>query len=70
MIHFFFLSAFCWMTAEGFQLYRMVIVVFDDGKDYRLTQRILAYGIPALIIIITGLTGTFKVDYVYGGDEL
>nr|XP_023677571.1 adhesion G protein-coupled receptor E1-like [Paramormyrops kingsleyae] len=52
LLHFFFLSAFCWMCLEGVQLYRMVMLVFNTTlrKRYLLAA---GYGIPAVIVAIS-----------------
>ncbi|XP_048846739.1 adhesion G protein-coupled receptor E5-like [Brienomyrus brachyistius] len=52
LLHFFFLSAFCWMCLEGVQLYRMVVRVFNTTlrKRYLLA---VGYGIPAVIVAIS-----------------
>jgi hypothetical protein len=70
LVHYSFLVAFMWTSVEGFQLYQMVIVVFDDGKDYIVIQRLLAYGLPAFIVGITAGVGVGKSEAAYGGDAL
>ncbi|KAI5091015.1 adhesion G protein-coupled receptor E2-like isoform X3, partial [Silurus meridionalis] len=52
LLHFFFLSVFCWMCLEGVQLFRMVVLVFNTtlSRGYMMAA---GYGIPALIVIIS-----------------
>ncbi|CAI9609921.1 unnamed protein product [Staurois parvus] len=52
LLHFFYLSAFCWMSLEGLELYLMLVNVF---KTQVKTRYLLAvgYGVPTVIIIIS-----------------
>lgn len=52
LLHFFYLSAFCWMSLEGLELYLMLVTVF---KTQVKTRYLLAmgYGVPTVIIIIS-----------------
>ncbi|XP_018610111.2 CD97 antigen-like [Scleropages formosus] len=52
LLHFLFLSAFCWMCLEGVQLYRMVVLVFHT--ELKLACMLAAgYGIPIVIVGIS-----------------
>ncbi|XP_052347549.1 adhesion G protein-coupled receptor E5-like isoform X4 [Oncorhynchus keta] len=54
LLHFFFLSAFCWMCLEGVQLFRMVVLVFNT--TFRpLYMMVGGYGVPAVIVAISAL---------------
>uniref|UniRef100_A0AAZ3NUT6 Uncharacterized protein n=1 Tax=Oncorhynchus tshawytscha TaxID=74940 RepID=A0AAZ3NUT6_ONCTS len=54
LLHFFFLSAFCWMCLEGVQLFRMVVLVFNT--TFRpLYMMAGGYGVPAVIVAISAL---------------
>ncbi|KPP66637.1 CD97 antigen precursor-like [Scleropages formosus] len=54
LLHFFFLSAFCWMFLEGVQLYRMVVLVFNT--TLRTVYMLAAgYGVPLLTVIISAM---------------
>ncbi|XP_060711186.1 adhesion G protein-coupled receptor E3-like [Hemiscyllium ocellatum] len=56
ILHYFFLACFLWMFLEGIQLYLMVVKVFwVQSLRGKYTQPI-AYGIPALIVIISAAT--------------
>ncbi|XP_077327711.1 adhesion G protein-coupled receptor E5, partial [Lithobates pipiens] len=52
LLHFFYLSAFCWMSLEGLELYLMLVTVF---KTQVKTRYLLAmgYGVPTTIIVIS-----------------
>ncbi|XP_040202265.1 adhesion G protein-coupled receptor E5 isoform X2 [Rana temporaria] len=52
LLHFFYLSAFCWMSLEGLELYLMLVTVF---KTQVKTRYLLAmgYGVPTAIVIIS-----------------
>lgn len=52
LLHYFFLAAFLWMFLEGFQLYVMLIEVFDSEKSRLGWYYALAYGLPALVVAV------------------
>ncbi|KAL6482409.1 hypothetical protein MHYP_G00104890 [Metynnis hypsauchen] len=54
LLHFFFLSAFCWMLLEGVQLYRMVVLVFHTTLR-PLYLYAVGYGVPLAIVIISAI---------------
>ncbi|CDW52404.1 latrophilin protein 2 [Trichuris trichiura] len=53
LLHFIFLSAFCWMLAEGYQLYLMLVKVFECERSFKLLLHLLAYGVPLLIVSVS-----------------
>ncbi|CAM4456819.1 unnamed protein product [Leuciscus chuanchicus] len=55
LLHFFFLSAFCWMLLEGVQLYRMVVLVFHTTLKH-LYMYAVGYGVPLVIVIISAIS--------------
>ncbi|KAK7165620.1 hypothetical protein R3I93_005630 [Phoxinus phoxinus] len=55
LLHFFFLSAFCWMLLEGVQLYRMVVLVFHTTLKH-LYMYAVGYGVPLVIVIISAVS--------------
>ncbi|XP_052467489.1 adhesion G protein-coupled receptor E5 isoform X5 [Carassius gibelio] len=55
LLHFFFLSVFCWMLLEGVQLYRMVVLVFNTTLKH-LYMYLVGYGAPLVIVIISAIT--------------
>ncbi|XP_011476391.1 adhesion G protein-coupled receptor E1 [Oryzias latipes] len=54
MLHFFYLSAFCWMCLEGIQLFRMVVLVFNTNFK-TLYMMAGGYGVPAVIVAVSAL---------------
>ncbi|XP_026120498.1 adhesion G protein-coupled receptor E1-like isoform X2 [Carassius auratus] len=54
LLHFFFLSAFCWMLLEGVQLYRMVVLVFHTTLKH-LYMYLVGYGVPLFIVTISAI---------------
>ncbi|XP_063981023.1 latrophilin Cirl-like isoform X4 [Diachasmimorpha longicaudata] len=53
LLHFFFLCAFAWMFLEGFQLYVMLIEVFEAEKSRLRWYYLVAYGGPLLVVAIS-----------------
>ncbi|XP_054279691.1 latrophilin Cirl-like isoform X2 [Macrosteles quadrilineatus] len=53
LLHFFFLCAFAWMFLEGFQLYVMLIEVFEAEKSRLRWYYMFAYGAPTLIVAVS-----------------
>ncbi|CAG2104110.1 unnamed protein product [Medioppia subpectinata] len=54
-LHYFFLAAFLWMFFEGFQLYVMLVEVFDHEKSRVNWYYLLSYGVPAILVIISAI---------------
>ncbi len=52
-LHYFFLATFCWMLLEGYQLYLMLIQVFESEKSKVLVYHLWAYGFPAVIVAVS-----------------
>ncbi|RZB40519.1 latrophilin Cirl [Asbolus verrucosus] len=52
-LQYFFLCAFIWMFFEGFQLYVMLIEVFEAEKSRVKWYYFFAYGLPCLIVLIS-----------------
>ncbi|XP_014209550.1 latrophilin Cirl isoform X2 [Copidosoma floridanum] len=50
LLHFFFLCAFAWMFLEGFQIYVMLIEVFEAEKSRLRWYYLSAYGLPLLVV--------------------
>ena len=46
MTHYFFLTAFCWMSVEAVGLYRAVVLVFTSAsnKTFLIGASIIAWG--------------------------
>ncbi|KAK9496818.1 hypothetical protein O3M35_012955 [Rhynocoris fuscipes] len=55
LLHFFFLCAFAWMFLEGFQLYVMLIEVFEAEKSRVRWYYLFGYGAPLIIVSVSSL---------------
>ncbi|UYV65989.1 hypothetical protein LAZ67_3006074 [Cordylochernes scorpioides] len=55
LLHYFFLAAFSWMFLEGFQLYVMLIEVFETEKSRVKYYYAAAYSAPAVIVMVSAL---------------
>ncbi|CAJ0955599.1 unnamed protein product, partial [Mesorhabditis belari] len=53
ILHYFFMAAFFWMLIEGYQLYMMLIQVFEPSSRRVILLVCLAYGTPAIIVAIS-----------------
>ncbi|KAJ1369928.1 protein of unknown function (DUF3497) [Parelaphostrongylus tenuis] len=53
LLHYFFLVAFCWMLLEGYQLYLMLIQVFEPDKTRMLLYYMFSYGLPAVVVAVS-----------------
>ena len=65
-IHYFLLTTFLWSFIAGYQIYLLLVVVFDKSAE-RSSQMIryivLGYGAPAVVLAITSVIDS----YVYEG---
>uniref|UniRef100_A0AAR2IVT7 Adhesion G protein-coupled receptor L1a n=1 Tax=Pygocentrus nattereri TaxID=42514 RepID=A0AAR2IVT7_PYGNA len=62
-LHFFLLSAFCWLCVEAVQLYVLLVEVFESETSRRKYYYLSAYGFPLLVVAISA-----AIDYrSYGG---
>ncbi|XP_015744925.1 CD97 antigen isoform X1 [Python bivittatus] len=53
LLHYFFLSVFCWMLLEGVQLYLMVVQVFKTHSLKHWHIFLVGYGLPAVLVGIS-----------------
>ena len=58
------------MTVEGHHLYRMVVTVFDSGRDFRRWYLLMGYGVPAVVVLVTKMVAICRDEKAYGRDEL
>ena len=58
------------MTVEGHHLYRMVVKVFDSGRDFRRWYLLMGYGLPAVVVVVTKIVAVCRDEKAYGRDEL
>ncbi|XP_037803281.1 adhesion G protein-coupled receptor L2-like isoform X4 [Penaeus monodon] len=60
LLHFFFLAAFAWMFMEGFQLYVMLVEVFEAEKSRVRWYYGAAYGFPAVVVAVSAVIDPFS----------
>ncbi|XP_076048688.1 latrophilin Cirl-like isoform X6 [Oratosquilla oratoria] len=65
LLHYFFLAAFAWMFMEGFQLYVMLVEVFEAEKSRVRWYYAGAYGVPAVVVAVSAVVDPFS----YGTPE-
>ncbi|GFT23938.1 adhesion G protein-coupled receptor L1, partial [Nephila pilipes] len=66
LLHFWILSAFCWMLVEGYHLYKMVVLVFERGANLSIKfYYLFAYGSP---LIVVGTSASIRANG-YGGHD-
>ncbi|XP_030851744.1 adhesion G-protein coupled receptor G6-like [Strongylocentrotus purpuratus] len=54
-VHFFVLSSITWMGVEGYTTYLIIVKMFDtSNKRFMVKAGAVAWGIPAMIVIVTG----------------
>ncbi|GFQ89400.1 adhesion G protein-coupled receptor L3 [Trichonephila clavata] len=64
LLHFWTLSAFCWMLVEGYHLYKMVVLVFQRGENLPVKfYYLFAYGSP---LVVVGISASIRSEG-YGG---
>ncbi|CAB3367913.1 Hypothetical predicted protein [Cloeon dipterum] len=69
-LHYVFIASFMWMAIEGHHLYRMLVCVFNSGRDFSTIYICLAYGIPLVIVVVTCIVAAIFSDNGYADDEL
>jgi len=69
-LHYVFLAAFMWMAVEGHHLYRLVVRVFDSGRDLSRIYLAVGYGSPVALVAITCTVTAALQDSGYANDEL
>jgi len=60
LLHYFFLASFAWMFMEGYQIYVMLVKVFESSKSLKYRYFLIGYLVPLLIVVIS-----FTIDYFY-----
>uniref|UniRef100_A0A0R3S2V2 Adhesion G protein-coupled receptor L3 n=1 Tax=Elaeophora elaphi TaxID=1147741 RepID=A0A0R3S2V2_9BILA len=53
LLHYFFLAAFSWMLLEGFELYFMLVEVFQSKDSKRSYSLLFGYGFPLSVVIVS-----------------
>ncbi|VDK42153.1 unnamed protein product [Anisakis simplex] len=65
LLHYLFLCAFSWMLLEGFELYYMLIEVFQSRRSKKHYFYLFGYGCPALVVSIA----LWMDPYSYGTER-
>lgn len=60
LLHYFFLCAFMWMLLEGFQLYVMLVEVFESDKSRVKAYYLIGYLVPLFIVAISAVVDPFS----------
>ncbi|KAF7278827.1 latrophilin Cirl-like isoform X4 [Rhynchophorus ferrugineus] len=55
LLEYFFLCAFAWMAFEGYQIYLLLVEVFEAEKSRIKWYYIVAYGLPFLKVLISAI---------------
>ena len=63
LLHYFFLASFAWMFLEGYQIYVMLVKVFESSKSLKTRYFFLGYIIPALIVLMSFTIDYFNIRY-------
>ncbi|XP_073250628.1 adhesion G-protein coupled receptor D1-like [Porites lutea] len=64
LLHYFCLSAFCWMLIEGIMLYLLIIEVYNNELNLRLCYS-FSFGIPGLLVGVTLLIAQLRKEGIY-----
>ncbi|KAM7449250.1 hypothetical protein ABFA07_002808 [Porites harrisoni] len=64
LLHYFCLSAFCWMLIEGIMLYLLIIEVYNNELKLRLCYS-FSFGIPGLVVGVTVLIAHLGEKGIY-----
>ena len=66
-LHYFFLTAFFWMLIAGFQIYVLLVEVFEPDGSRFVQYYLLGYIAPLLIVLCSLLMDTLlNYESVYG----
>ena len=61
LLHYFFLSSFAWMFLEGFQIYELLVRVFESSKTSRVKHFLVGYGAPLMIVVFSLSVDLIKI---------
>ncbi len=50
IIHYLYMSVFCWMLVEGINLYIKIVLVFNTEKNKLLYYVFIGWGVPVVIV--------------------
>eukprot|EP00057_Strongylocentrotus_purpuratus_P027861 XP_011682335.1 PREDICTED: G-protein coupled receptor 64-like [Strongylocentrotus purpuratus] len=55
LVHYFVLSSIAWMGVEGYNIYLIIVKIFNTYiQNFMIKAFLAAWGIPALIVVLTG----------------
>ena len=69
VLHFLFLSSFCWMLVEGCHIYRLLTEVWQTGRCGLVPYYLLGYLLPALIVAVSLLCNQVLDLQSYGSSQ-
>ena len=70
VLHYFFLAAFFWMLVAGFQIYVLLIEVFEQDSSRKVQYYMIGYITPLLIVLSSLLFDTLlNESSVYGSNR-
>ena len=75
-LHYFLLTTFVWSFIAGYQIYILLVVIFDSSSERggysRMSRyKVLGYGIPAILVIFALALDRYLYQgstYYHGGD--
>jgi hypothetical protein len=70
VLHYIFMAAFVWMAVEGHHLYLKLVQVFDSGRSYTCMYLIIGYGVPFVVVAVTGIVTVCLQDFGYANHDL
>ncbi|XP_074054794.1 adhesion G protein-coupled receptor G3 [Macrotis lagotis] len=70
IFHYFLLCSFTWMGIEAFHLYLLAIKIFNTYiSHYFLKLCLVGWGLPILVVFITGITGSYGLYVIKDGAD-
>lgn len=60
LLHYALLAAFMWMLLEGYQLYVMLVEVFESDKSRVKWYYLFGYGVPLVIVSVSAMVDPFS----------
>ena len=60
LLHYLLLCAFMWMLLEAYQLWRMLVEVFETETSRRKWYYASGYGLPLLVVVVSSLVDPFS----------
>ena len=66
LLHYFFLASFAWMFLEGYQIYELLVKVFDTSRNSHLKHYAFGYFVPTVIVCLS-----LGIDYglIYSNND-